>query len=297
MIHFICNSFRDYSSKINSNNLLWAATAITGIVAGWAFASYLNHYQRLNISNWQRNMVETWEASSVEDFRKKVAEGVKLGCLNTPFRRRGRGDPNSIMNQIAKLAPNGIGEKTQILIDDGADLSQKDTEGNTPLHWAIANAKNEFAYDVIQRGRGNSYLNIISRVDGARENYGTAPIHLAIAKGYEDYDFDKNRLTRTNHQLVVAMINKGCDVNICDLSGNTPLHIACIGRRVKMIESLLRANANPRIENNLGQRPAELLELRFDEARQKLDELVKVYYLDRQTFEANLEPFKRLFPL
>lgn len=264
-------------------------------------ASTNNQRIQQEIREWHSNIHEKWKNSPPPEFEKLIQQGQSLGCLNEPpplgVLENRRIDP--IFLQIAKVAPHNFSEQAKTLITAGADLKMQCSLGNTPLMWAIANAKNGFADTLIEYGPGYDYIDMISHVKNADEDrfagFGTAAIHIAVGKGYVDISKDGDLLPVTNLQLVTKMIDKGCQVNIFDSNRNTPLHYACIRRDIKMIEALLKGGANPELVNQQGQIPADLLNLGFDAARSNLEDLVSsMFLLDQAEYEKNLIPCRQL---
>jgi len=78
---------------------------------------------------------------------------------------------------------------------------------NTPLLWAIANAKNIFASELLNKVQDLD-INLKS------ELFGTNALHIAVAKDYEDMDSNEKVVGIPNHQLVDELISKGANPNI-----------------------------------------------------------------------------------
>lgn len=155
---------------------------------------------------------------------------------------------------------------------------------NTPIIWAIANANNAIANEMIQRGPKKKsgeefWLDL-------QCNRGNSPLHLAVGKGYKEISRDGQKLTVSNYALVEAMLKKGANPNLANAKGNTPLHLACTRRDAPMIALLLSYGALPNIGNREGRTPGELLHLSFEEAHALLNKTVFVFLLEEREFES-----------
>lgn len=133
--------------------------------------------------------------------------------------------------------PAGNQDKiTKLLLDNGADPNVQDDDGCTPLHLALASKNYGIAFTLLQ----NSARADIESSEGISA--------LLLAAGTPDFPTPLwNKLTevdcplldsggnyflhravrRQNADEVHAMLDKGCDVNFLDKSGETALHVAC----------------------------------------------------------------------
>lgn len=133
--------------------------------------------------------------------------------------------------------PAGNQDKiTTLLLDNGADPNVQDDDGCTPLHRALAARNYGIAFTLLQHD---------TRVD-IESNEGISALYLAA--GTVDFPTPLwNKLTendrplsdsegnyflhravrRQNADEVHAILDKGCDVNFLDKSGESALHIAC----------------------------------------------------------------------
>lgn len=158
-----------------------------------------------------------------------------------------------------------------ILENLGADFGIQDWMGNTPLMWAIANANNTMAKEILKCGVKNSksYLD-------RKCNRGNTALHLAVGKGYKDINAQNDILTVSNLQLLMQMVAQGAAINIQNNQGNTPLHLACARKDFEMIKALIgeRKLGDFLIKNINGQTPESLLNLTYKEARALVDATV-----------------------
>lgn len=150
-------------------------------------------------------------------------------------------------NCIHSLAKQGKAmELLPLFLELGEDINQYDFDfGNTPLHWAVANAEASFAIRMINDWSEKIFFNA---QDGCTQ--GTA-LHLALRKGRRNPHWDE----------MVDLLIRHTDVDIQDKHGNTPLHFAFARRDQKWIQVLLEKGANPFIQNHAGQMPEDLWHL------------------------------------
>lgn len=81
-----------------------------------------------------------------------------------------------------------------ILLMNHADINMADTEGNTPLHYCVANGHERCSKVVLWHSPSTLHIN-------AANNRGDTPLHIAARWGFKKYDpFSLTcSLTRFNH--------------------------------------------------------------------------------------------------
>lgn len=121
-------------------------------------------------------------------------------------------------------ASRGSDSAVWLLLEKGADPSQKDANDRTALHWAITSGHVKVAQLLIWKAEG-----LIHAVD-----YETrTALHYAASLG---------------HLLIVDMLlNRGVDIDICDIEGNTPLHLAVSQQQEDVVACLVRRGADVNI--------------------------------------------------
>lgn len=119
-------------------------------------------------------------------------------------------------------------------VERGVSLNEQDRDfGNTPLLWAVANARNYFARELMNHPQNFNLLGC-----------GNSALHLVVAKGYRDVSADGARLLVSNVELAQKLVDVGADVNLVGAHGFTPVQIAYLKRDVEMIKILYKGGAD-----------------------------------------------------
>lgn len=162
---------------------------------------------------------------------------------------------STLLHIIAKIgAPI---ESVALLHQRGVDFNQLETGTfkNTPLIWAICNAKNEMAMELLKYDQN---IDI--------KGNGNTALHLAIVKGYKNITADGDPLTVSNLTIVKRLIEKKANLEIKNNEGFTALHLACLRRDPEMIEALINAGADVNAVTNDGKTCEELINLSYQHA-------------------------------
>lgn len=167
------------------------------------------------------------------------------------------------------LAAKNAEEKTvRLLCENGADVSARDQDGDTPLHKAVAKRENckkiastllEYESDInAVDAKGKTVLNSVV-------HYNPEAAEFLITHGADVNIADHNKHTPL-HMVTIGMHNilptvnllveHDADVNVVDEDGDTPLHCAASHNKQGMMELLIKANCDMNIVNNLGETPA-----------------------------------------
>lgn len=143
--------------------------------------------------------------------------------------------PNDEPTLLAIALHAGYREMSLYLIDAGAPLDTRQHFGRTLLHEAANGGDPELIRLLLARGL---------EVDAVDDHYKDTP--LEYAAGYD------------KREAVAALLEAGANVNHQDISGRTFLHAAVLGKRIKILQMLLAAGADPTIADNKGQTPLDL---------------------------------------
>ncbi|MBV0900150.1 MAG: ankyrin repeat domain-containing protein [Wolbachia endosymbiont of Fragariocoptes setiger] len=125
-----------------------------------------------------------------------------------------------------------------------SNISHRDTNQETPLHFAVLEGKAKIAEYLISQGAE------VNSVDDA----GQTPLHLAVLYGRDE--------------IAKHLITKGrTDVNAFDINGNTPLHHAAIKNNIDMVHYLIKNGADIYEKNVDKQTPIDILKANGHEVK------------------------------
>jgi len=160
---------------------------------------------------------------------------------------------------LAKAIKTGDSGTVKKLIKAGTGINEVDSEGNSPLAYAIMNSdvslvkklmKADAVVDasaiIASSRKNNSKINSMIRKQGLALNSinseGNTPLMHALKTG--------------DDILLQFMLNNDADVNIADPSATTPLLYAILNKRGgDVIQALLEKEANPDFPNKEGKSP------------------------------------------
>ena len=167
---------------------------------------------------------------------------------------------------LRSACSKGAVNLVQSLILD-ADVTARDSSGNTPLHVAARGGRVEVVRTLILDGNADVT---------ARDNTGNTPLHVAAEGGKKDvvnilifeFSCDVNvpgRLGRSllhsacasNNGSLVKLVGQHVSPWVVDDNGDTPLHI-CARREESSVQALLQLDPPVMIRNNLRQTPKDL---------------------------------------
>ena len=170
---------------------------------------------------------------------------------------------------------HGTGAIFQLLLARGGDCCMKDSQGDTPLHYAVAAANHSLSESADVEGRIRILLE-----SGADPNEPNR-------RGYTPFHFSAKTDEFTRGTVVIgSLLQAGADLATVAADGNTPLHLAAgipvildsghghhffsvgwdaaedtltddgiPGNDADVVEALLAGGANPNVVNNAGMTP------------------------------------------
>lgn len=127
-----------------------------------------------------------------------------------------------------KAKPLPSEEMVKRLIEKGADIHAKDSNGLTSFHWCCNTNKIETAKLLLKLGAAIN----------SRDNDGRTPLHFPCHSGSVD--------------IVKMLLEEGADVNCKSNSGRTPLHKACSNGQIEVAKMLLAKNADVLAKDSSG---------------------------------------------
>ena len=133
---------------------------------------------------------------------------------------------DTFLQRLAK--ENGSLKLAKLLIEKGANVNVRDTQGDTPLH---KSDNTKLAKLLIENGADIKL----------RNNKGNTALHEAVAKN--------------NIKTVELLIDKGVDVNVRNNFGQTPLHK--VKYRKEIAKLLIEKGADVKVRDNKGQTPCD----------------------------------------
>jgi len=163
------------------------------------------------------------------EFCRAIARGYS-NTLETveDYLNRG-GDPGDPWECYRGLFDRSNLKMVEFLLKHGADVNAKNSMGETPLHWAAANANPDTAKLLLEHGADVN----------AKDNMGWTPFHRAAANANPD-----------NAKL---LLEHGADVNAKANSGETPLYQTAFYANPDMAKLLLEHGADVNAKTNSGE--------------------------------------------
>ena len=133
-------------------------------------------------------------------------------------------------------------EMAQVLVENGANVNARNSQGSTPLHPACSRGNKKVVKYLLSKGADAN----------AKDENGTTPLYLAAGFG------GRNGLD--NSEIMEALLAHGADVSAKNKYGHTALHWAASNGSPNSVEILLahHANVNAGSEEEKGTTPLHM---------------------------------------
>lgn len=131
---------------------------------------------------------------------------------------------------LHRASANGHVGLARFLLEKGADVSQVDEDKATPLHLASRSGQESAARLLLENGADIC----------ATDKFGRTALHLAVQQGHE--------------AVVLMLLERGSDVN-SNTGSHSPLHIAATRGDPRIVQALLKNCADVHIKSNGGKTP------------------------------------------
>eukprot|EP01117_Protostelium_nocturnum_P000953 TRINITY_DN11284_c0_g1_i1.p1 TRINITY_DN11284_c0_g1~~TRINITY_DN11284_c0_g1_i1.p1 ORF type:complete len:1049 (-),score=334.97 TRINITY_DN11284_c0_g1_i1:36-3182(-) len=244
------------------------------------------------LSNSAQNSLlpDNIEGENLEDLDRFEASCDNLGnsslSLNWDEKRKGIygiqiGDKGSIKcvsmaefencSEVFRVVRDGDANSMQELLEEGVyDINQMDSQGMTPLHWACLLSKPELVKILLSRGASVE----------VRDRFLESPVFMAIrGKDYESLN---------------QLLGKGCELNVTNAGGSTPLMVAIMEGDEKIIRLLSEKTKNVIQVDRSGLNSFHLLALKMSSVK-TLTYMIRAFQLNGQDLHAALDFQQRSF--
>lgn len=219
---------------------------------------------------------------------------------------------NNIIN-IATLEENelyALGLYKKALVR-GTNIENKNFKGETPIdtllrtgtnQHILADILNKLPNPFVTNELGENAIHIFTKNEN--EKVGILHIEKAINAGLSVNAADNfgtiplmNAIEQKYNNMAKFLIQNGADVNICDQSGQSPLHYACINCEgvtdLDLIYTLINRNANTKLKDENGFTPLDYLS---DEIKSIINLEPAEYAKFRETLKSTPEIYSSFPP-
>ncbi|KAL5994481.1 hypothetical protein ACLOJK_024533 [Asimina triloba] len=157
----------------------------------------------------------------------------------------------------------GLMDKLLECIEDGVSVNSKDSEGRTPLHWAVDCGHLDVVELLISRKtdinvQEGVLVDDLDMMNGIKL-HGSGIFSLWLSKWYLITFLPKHVAILNSPRLKIRLSRAREDND-----GQTPLHYAAVCEREAIARLLLDHNADGSLKDNDGQSPCELCDRAWD---------------------------------
>jgi len=182
--------------------------------------------------------IQIWDAMSGKELhRLNHSYSVPVTDVSLPAMEMGMGQITDASFDIFSAAEKGTVQDVCSCVSQGADIREKTSLGETPLHRAATyNPNVEVVKYLISQGADVN----------AKDSGGITPLHQAT-------------LGNSNVEVVKHLVSQGADVNARTQLGGTPLHQAAgYNSNVEILKYLISCGADVNAKYNDGKTPLDL---------------------------------------
>lgn len=170
-------------------------------------------------------------------------------------------------NSIIESYPMYI-DLFKFLINKKLNINATDTYNNTPLHIALSHCNYKIADILIKHGANINIKNIGNQI----------ALHVVL----EIFIDRKPRYLYENYilKIVNVLLKSTTDIDVIDVNGYTPLHLALKNRRINTVKMLLKHGVNPMIKTRDGESVLHLAVIYLRNNFNIINYLIKIKRVD-----------------
>ena len=143
------------------------------------------------------------------------------------------GEAGDLASPLQAAVRRGFADMVQLLLENGAEITVQDSDGNTLLHLTASRDNEAVILILLEHGADVSTTN-------AR---GNTPLDAAARKG---------------HRVAAErLLEHGADASAKGEAGMTPIHWASFQGRAAVVQMLIEHRANVSVEDNFGRTPED----------------------------------------
>ena len=154
---------------------------------------------------------------------------------------------------------NDVEKAVEIVLNEGMDVNIPGKNNRTPLLWASLTASGKFIETLIDLGADVNAQRTDDKVASLYlaadwNNYMAVDILLKHGADVGQLNITKTTIHRCAREGFLSvsrlLIDSGCDINLCDIKGQTALYLAVKNKHKYMVKCLLESEANVNMKYN-----------------------------------------------